>query len=86
MTKVKPRVWVAKWRALWKGKKVYGENGEVALSLVKGTVDTSRSDAVYKVDGLAGATLTSRGVSNLIQYWMSEEGFASYLNKIRTNG
>jgi len=73
------------WRALWKGKKVYGENGEVALSLVKGTVDTSRSDAVYRVDGLAGATLTSRGVSNLIQYWMSEEGFATYLNKIRTN-
>lgn len=74
------------WRALWKGKKVYGENGEVALALVKGTVDTSRPDAVYKVDGLAGATLTSRGVSNLIQYWMSEEGFANYLNKIRTNG
>ena len=73
------------WRALWKGKKVYGENGEVALSLVKGTVDTSRADAVYRVDGLAGATLTSRGVSNLIQYWMSDEGFATYLNKIRTN-
>lgn len=74
------------WRALWKGKKVYGENGEVALTLVKGTVDTSRSDAVYRVDGLAGATLTSRGVSNLIQYWMSEEGFATYLNKVRSNG
>jgi Na+-transporting NADH:ubiquinone oxidoreductase subunit C len=74
------------WRALWKGKKVYGENGEVALALVKGTVDTSRPDAVNKVDGLAGATLTSRGVSNLIQYWMGSEGFATYLNKIRKNG
>ncbi|MGY6274658.1 Na(+)-translocating NADH-quinone reductase subunit C [Methylomonas sp. MgM2] len=74
------------WRALWKGKKVYGENGDVALSLVKGSVDTSRPDAVYRVDGLAGATLTSRGVSNLIQYWMGEEGFATYLNKVRSNG
>ena len=72
------------WRALWKGKKVYSENGEVALALVKGTVDTSRSDAVYKVDGLAGATLTSRGVSNLVQYWMGAEGFAPYLNKIKS--
>lgn len=71
------------WRALWKGKKVYAENGDVALTLVKGTVDSSRSDAVYKVDGLAGATLTSRGVSNLVQYWMGAEGFAPYLNKIR---
>jgi Na+-transporting NADH:ubiquinone oxidoreductase subunit C len=74
------------WRALWNGKKVYGDNGEVALTLVKGTVDTSRPDAVNKVDGLAGATLTSRGVSNLILYWMGPEGFAPYLNKIKSNG
>ncbi|MGZ4958876.1 MAG: Na(+)-translocating NADH-quinone reductase subunit C [Methylomonas sp.] len=74
------------WRALWKGKKVYGENGDVALALVKGTVDTSRPDSVNKVDGLAGATLTSRGVSNLIQYWMGPEGFAPYLNKIKSKG
>ncbi|MBD9356638.1 Na(+)-translocating NADH-quinone reductase subunit C [Methylomonas albis] len=74
------------WRALWKGKKVYSDKGEVALTLVKGGVDSSRPDSVYKVDGLAGATLTSRGVSNLIQYWMGTEGFATYLNKIRTNG
>ena len=74
------------WRALWKGKKVYGENGDVALTLVKGTVDTSRPDAVSKVDGLAGATLTSRGVSNLILYWMGPEGFSPYLNKLKSNG
>ncbi|MDX8127728.1 Na(+)-translocating NADH-quinone reductase subunit C [Methylomonas sp. BW4-1] len=74
------------WRALWKGKKVYSDKGEVALTLVKGGVDSSRPDSVYKVDGLAGATLTSRGVSNLIQYWMGTEGFATYLNKIRKNG
>lgn len=74
------------WRALWKGKKIYSENGEVALSLVKGTVDTSRSDAVYKVDGLAGATLTSRGVTNLVKYWMGNEGFAPYLKKIKAKG
>jgi len=74
------------WRALWKGKKVYGENGDVALTLVKGTVDNSRPDAVNKVDGLAGATLTSRGVSNLIMYWMGPEGFSPYLNKLKSNG
>jgi Na+-transporting NADH:ubiquinone oxidoreductase subunit C len=72
------------WRALWKGKKVYGDNGDVALTLVKGTVDTSRPDAANKVDGLAGATLTSRGVSNLILYWMGPEGFSPYLNKIKS--
>ncbi|MGR8935706.1 MAG: Na(+)-translocating NADH-quinone reductase subunit C [Gammaproteobacteria bacterium] len=74
------------WRALWKGKKIYNENGEVALSLIKGTVDTGRPDAVYKVDGLAGATLTSRGVTNLVKYWMGNEGFAPYLKKVKAKG
>lgn len=74
------------WRALWKDKKVYSSSGDVALGLIKGTVDTSKSDAEYKVDGLAGATLTSTGVTNLIRYWMSNEGFAPYLAKVKTGG
>ena len=83
-----------KWRELWKGKKVYAEPekgtneatdfGEPALKLVKGVVDNDKPGAQYQVDGLAGATLTSNGVSNLIKYWMSKEGFARYLSKVRS--
>jgi len=91
-----------KWKALWKGKKVYNfsgkevhesnltekgqtiEIGEVALGLVKGSVDPSRPGAEYQVDALAGATLTSRGVSNLVQYWMGKEGYGIYLAKLRS--
>lgn len=87
-----------KWRALWKGKKVYAETeqpamdkgsieeaeiGEPALALIKGTVDTDKPGAQYQVDGLAGATLTSTGVTNLVRYWMGNEGFARYLSKVR---
>ncbi|PKM13557.1 MAG: Na(+)-translocating NADH-quinone reductase subunit C [Gammaproteobacteria bacterium HGW-Gammaproteobacteria-3] len=75
-----------KWRALWQGKKVYNEAGDVALALIKGTVDTGKPGSEYKVDGLAGATLTSVGVSNLVKYWLSGEGFASYLDKVRADG
>ena len=74
------------WRALWKGKKVYNDSGEPILALIKGVVDSNKSGSEYQVDGLAGATLTSNGVSNLIKYWMSAEGFAPYLNKIRKEG
>ncbi len=74
------------WRALWKDKKVYSDSGEVALALIKGNVDPTKADAAYKVDGLAGASLTSAGVTNLIKYWMSNEGFAPYLAKVRTGG
>jgi Na+-transporting NADH:ubiquinone oxidoreductase subunit C len=88
-----------KWRALWKGKKVYAETdqpsmdkgliedaeiGEPALALIKGTVDNEKPGSQYQVDGLAGATLTSNGVTNLVRYWMSKEGFAPYLKKVRT--
>jgi len=74
------------WRALWKGKKVYDESGEVKLGLIKGVVDTNKAGSEYDVDGLAGATLTSLGVSNLVKYWMSNQGFSTYLDKVRTQG
>ena len=57
--------------------------GEVALGLVKGSVDPGKPGSEYQVDALAGATLTSRGVSNLVQYWMGKEGYAVYLAKVR---
>jgi Na+-transporting NADH:ubiquinone oxidoreductase subunit C len=54
------------------------------LGLVKGSVDPSKPGSEYQVDALAGATLTSRGVSNLVSYWMSREGFGLYLAKLRS--
>ncbi len=73
-----------KWKSLWQGKKVFDENGEPALEVVKGTVDAATPNAEHKVDGLAGATLTSRGVSNLVHYWMGEQGYAAFLTKQRS--
>ena len=29
----------------------------------------------YAVDGLSGATITSRGVTNLVRYWVSDDGY-----------
>ena len=57
--------------------------GEPALALIKGVVDNERPGSQYQVDGLAGATLTSTGVTNLVRYWMGKEGFARYLSKVR---
>lgn len=71
------------WRALWKGKKIYDENGSPMLRLIKGSVDPKRAGSEFQVDGLAGATLTSNGVTNLIRYWMGDQGFSLYLQKIR---
>jgi len=75
-----------KWKKMWSGKKVYGADGNVAIEVVKGSVVPGTSGEEYKVDGLAGATLTSRGVSNMLQYWMGEEGYKKYLTKIQASG
>lgn len=73
-----------KWKSQWVGKKVYGESmEEPEIQLVKGGVDPNSPDAEHKVDALSGATLTSRGVQQLVNFWMSERGFAPYLNKLR---
>ncbi|MGV6859309.1 MAG: Na(+)-translocating NADH-quinone reductase subunit C [bacterium] len=73
-----------KWKAQWKSKKVFDENGNVRIEVVKGGVSDATPDPQYKVDALAGATLTSRGVQNLLHYWLGEQGFGHYLKKIRT--
>jgi Na+-transporting NADH:ubiquinone oxidoreductase subunit C len=72
-----------KWKSLWLGKKVYSESGEVKLDVVKGQVDANAAGAEYKVDGLAGATLTSTGVSNLVKYWMGDHGFKPFLTNLK---
>ncbi|MGS2723340.1 Na(+)-translocating NADH-quinone reductase subunit C [Porticoccus sp. GXU_MW_L64] len=70
------------WKALWVGKKVY-DGDRAAISVVKGAVDSSKPDAIYQVDGLSGATLTSKGVHNLMQFWMGDSGFASFLANLK---
>ena len=70
------------WKSLWQGKKVYAE-GDVRLEVLKGSVNAASVNAEYQVDGLSGATLTTRGVSNLISYWMGDEGFGPVLKEFR---
>lgn len=71
------------WKAKWIGKKIYDTEGAAALTVIKGEVDTSRSGSEHQIDGLSGATLTSRGVHNLIQFWLGEQGFAAFLANLK---
>ena len=71
------------WKAKWPGKEIYNASGQVALHVIKGGVGETTPDAVHKIDGLAGATLTSNGVSNLIKFWMGKNGFETFLNNLK---
>lgn len=84
------------WKAQWVGKKIYGEAPSssesagdeeasdlppVELRVVKGVATDPEKE--HKIDGLSGATITSKGVSNLVQYWMGENGFGKFIEKLR---
>ena len=56
------------------------------IEVVKGTVDRESQNAIYQVDGLSGATLTARGVSNLLRYWMGQNGYRPLLAKLKQEG
>ena len=70
-----------RWKSSWKGKKIYN-NDQVALEVIKGKVDTGDIESEYKIDGLSGATITSRGVTNMVSYWFSDSGYANLLKEL----
>ncbi len=72
-----------KWKAIWPSKQVFDADGNIAIKIVKGGVDPSRATAVHEVDALAGATLTSQGVENLVRFWLGNLGYEKYLQKLR---
>lgn len=72
-----------KWKAQWPGKMVYGDQYQVNISVVKGGANPSSPTFSHEVDGLAGATLTSRGLENLLQFWLGNNGFGSFLANVR---
>lgn len=77
-----------KWRALWRGKLVYDANGDAQIEVVRGNVEPTLDTAAarHQVDGLAGSTLTGRGVTNLMRYWLGGEGFGPYLTRMKLDG
>ncbi|MDY0189151.1 MAG: Na(+)-translocating NADH-quinone reductase subunit C [Desulfuromonas sp.] len=69
-----------RWKNLWPGKQAYSDQGTLAIKVVKnGKFNPSASDAKNTIDGLAGATNTSKGVNGIVRYWFGEDGFAKFL-------
>ncbi|MCT8344396.1 MULTISPECIES: Na(+)-translocating NADH-quinone reductase subunit C [Photorhabdus] len=68
------------WRKKWIGKKLYNDEGNPAIKIVRGG---AAADDSYGVDGLSGATLTSAGVQNMFNFWLGDNGFGPFLKKVR---
>lgn len=69
-----------KWRGQFVGKKLFDENGQPAIKIVKGGAPEGSE---HGVDGLSGATLTSNGVQHTFDFWLGDEGYGPFLAKVR---
>ena len=74
-----------RWKARWPGRLAFNDAWDPALRVKKGQAGTPEADP-YQVDGLSGATITSNGVTNMILFWLGENGFGPYLARQRTEG
>ncbi|MDE4175887.1 Na(+)-translocating NADH-quinone reductase subunit C [Phaeobacter sp. PT47_59] len=69
-----------RWKALWKGKKLADDSGALQISVSK---TAPAAGAEYHIDALAGATLTTGGVHNLVNFWMGESGYKPFLENLK---
>lgn len=51
------------------------------IGVIKGQAGSADKDP-FRVDGLSGATITSKGVTNLLRFWLGEQGFGPLIEKI----
>ncbi len=71
------------WQALWVGRKAYDANWAPQLSVIKGQAGPPDKDP-HHIDGLSGATITSNGITRLMNFWLSADGYAPYLQTLRS--
>ncbi|UWQ35517.1 Na(+)-translocating NADH-quinone reductase subunit C (plasmid) [Leisingera sp. M527] len=69
-----------RWKSLWSGKKLHDADGELQITVAKAQ---TAAGPEHHIDALAGATLTSAGVDNLVKFWMGEEGYAPFLTALQ---
>ena len=63
----------------YKGKKIFDESGDlVSVTMVKGEGNQGLTD--YQVDGMSGATITGKGLNDMLKNYFSY--YESYINSV----
>lgn len=65
------------WQALWAGKEIFDENGDVRIAVVRDV-----SSGPFEVDGISGATRTTTGITNMLQFWLGDYGYGPFLARL----
>jgi len=73
-----------RWKARWPGRLAFNDRWKPVIAVKKGAAGSVEEDP-YSVDGLSGATITSRGVTSLVRFWLGDDGFGPYLASYRAD-
>lgn len=71
------RIQQPEWRARWRGKRVYDDDGRVRIRVVAGAAGP------HEVDVISGASVTSEAVGELVRDWFGDRGYGRYLQRLR---
>ena len=84
-----------KWKGQWKDKIAFvlsGDKIDLKIEVLKGQVIKERPGAESQIDGLSGSTLTTRGINNLVRFWLGFDGkewgstgYGPYIKKLIDN-
>ncbi len=74
-----------RWKNLWPERKLFGPDGTLKIEVIKGSAGPPSEDP-YHVDGISGSTITSRGVTHMLHFWLGTDAFGPYLQKLQQEG
>lgn len=72
-----------KWQSQWSGKKIYDSDYDVRFAALKRRPEAGSESASYTVDALTGASLTTRGINGMMQFWFGDKGYKTFLMKLQ---
>jgi Na+-transporting NADH:ubiquinone oxidoreductase subunit C len=74
------------WQQRWQDKRLHDEAGQLRIRVVRQAPSADSPEAAFEIQGIAGATRTGDGVSELVRFWVGPAGFGPYLARLRAGG
>jgi len=66
------------WQSSFPGTELHDDTGDLRFNVARGDASTA-----YQVDGITGATRTTRGISNMVRFWLGPDGYGPLIRAIQ---
>jgi len=70
------------WLEEWRGKRVRDAEERVRIGVAVQELDPDSEAAMHEIDVVTGATRTCGGVTNMLRFWLGDNGFGPFLRRL----